>query len=395
MKEKPLMKKNGSALRLLTVCVWTGAACLGSAFAQESEAAPTAATLAGGSSQEAVETYCALVQAQGRAQSALLKSPDVFANVGDPNTGTKSVTLGIRQSLARRRQAGTVDLLAEAQCDAYRLEQQLMRLAQRIEQRADLEALQVVSVPLLMSLKAAEKNVELEESLLDQQSATLADVLAASELANALRAELGEAMRRRAQLVHELPKVDDEEADQDVRTLALRASAARARVAELTSKLHAQAGWDVTLSAGARTNTDSEMRRNAGHQKNSNDAFIALNATINLGQAASSRAASSVHALAKQHLNAQFEGGLQTLQRTSETVRALLAADRLAYEDLLRRKGLLQRTSVRVAGVNTPPSVRMQRQLEVQLQALDARLLAAKARMDWLQQWQERNTGAE
>jgi len=392
------MKKQNIALYALVVGTLAGMACVGGALAQEAEdtpvtqeaASPLARVAAPASTQEAVQTYCALVQAQGQAQSALLKSPDVFANVGDPNTGTKSVTLGIRQSLARRRQAGTVDLLAQAQCDAYRLEQQLARLAQQIEQRAELEALQVISVPLLMALKEAEKNVELEESMLDRQSATLSDVLAASELANTLRAELAAAMRRRAQLVHELPKVEHGESDHNLRMLAQQANTARARVSELSAKLHAQAGWDVTVSAGARTNTDSEMRRNNGN-KSSNDAFVALNATVNLGQGASQRAASSVHALAQQHLNAQFEGGMQTLLRTSETVRALLAADRLAYEDLQRRKGLLQRTSLRVDGVNTPPAERMQRQLEVQLQAIDARLLAARARMDWLQQWLESN----
>jgi len=388
------MKQKYTLAAIAAGLVFSATSMVNIAYAQENEAVPaeeiTTGTvgIAANTSREAVETYCALMRAQGQAQSALLKSPDVFANVGDPNTGTKSVTLGIRQSLARRRQAGTVDLLAQAQCDAYRLEQELLRSARHIEQRAELEALQVISVPLLMSLKAAEKNVELEESLLDQQSATLADVLAASELADAMRAELADAMRRRAQLVHDLPKVDDVAAEHNLRMLAQQASAARARVSELSSKLHAQAGWDVTLSAGARTNTDSEVRRT---NSSNNDAFIALNATINLGQGVSQRAANSVHALAQQHLNAQFEGGLQTLLRTSETVRALLAADRLAHEDLLRRKDLLQRASLRVDGVNTPQTERMQRQLEVQLQALDVRLLGLRARMDWLQQWLESN----
>jgi len=390
------MKQHSVVARALTAFIFASITCAGNAFAQTDEAVPVDAALgavglAASTSQEAVQSYCALMQAQGNAQSALLRSPDVFANVGDPNTGTKSVTLGIRQSLARRRQAGTVDLLAQAQCDAYRLEQQLVRLAQHIEQRAELEALQILSVPLLMALKEAEKNVEYEEKLLDAQSATLNDVLGAGELANALRNELAAAMRRRAQLAHELPQVNDGEEDQNLRVLAEQASAARARVSELSSKLNAQAGWDITLSAGARTNTDSDIHRN--NNSNSNDAFIALNATINLGQMASNRAANSVHALAQQHLNAQFEGGMQTLFRTSETVRALLAADKLAYEDLQRRKALLHRTDERVRDVNTDTAQRMRRQLNVQLQALDARVLSARARMDWLQQWLESNAG--
>ncbi len=327
----------------------------------------------------AAPAFCAMARAQGDVQRALLGSADAFAHLGDPATGTRALTLGVRKSLSRSLQAGTVDQLTQAQCDAYRIEEQLARQAERVEQRSEQQALRVLEPRLRVALAAAERNVAREERLLAARNATLADLRGAHEQAEQLRAELAQAVRRQGQLAGEWP-----EESQPLETLAQEAGAARARVAELSARLAAQSGWDLAVSAGTRTHASGSERGGA---------FVAVTATMSLGQFHADAAAARVGGLARDYLRADRDGALQTLVRARDTVRAMLAGEALALEGLERRQAVLARTAARLGGVDTADGQRMRRALEVEALGVDARLAAARGRAAYLQAWLARNGG--
>ena len=337
------------------------------------------ATGAAAASPSAAPEFCAMTRAQGDVQRALLGSADAFAHLGDPATGSSAVTLGVRKSLSRTLQAGTVEQLAQAQCDAYQLEEQLTQQAQRVEQRSEQQALRVLEPRLRAALAAAEQNVAQEERLLAASNATLTDLRGASEQVEQLRSELAQAMRRQGQLVGELPTES-----RPLEELAQEAGAARARVAELSARLTAQSGWDVAVSAGTRSHASGSERSGA---------FAAVTATMSLGKFSADDAAARVGGLTRAYLRADRDGALQTLLRARDAVRAILAGEALALEGLERRQALLARTAARLDGVDTTVGLRMRRTLQVEALGVDARLAAARERAAYLQAWLARNGG--
>lgn len=328
-------------------------------------------------SVSAADEFCALTRAQGDAQSALLAGGEVFTNLGDPSTGNNSVTVGVRKSLSKHRQAGTVDKLSAAQCEAFRLEEKLSQQAEKVELRSELLSLTVAEPLLRAALAAAEANLKEEEKLLAAKMATLSDLRVAFEQVEALRAELATLARRRAQLQGEVPELEE-----SLEELASKAISARAEVSALSSKLTSQSGWDVAVAAGSRTNTGATGRSGA---------FVAVTATMSLGKVASDAATARVGSLAHEFLSAQRDGGVQTLIRARDSVKGILAGEDLALQSLVSRKNLLLRTLNRVEGVGTTDALRMKRSLQVDLQAVDARTAAARKRIDHLQAWLERN----
>lgn len=337
------------------------------------------ATGAAAAPPSAAPAFCAMTRAQGEVQHALLGAADAFAHLGDPATGTRAVTVGVRKSLSRTLQAGTVAQLAEAQCDAYRLEEQLARQAERVEQRSELQALRALEPRLRAALAAAEQNVAREERLLAARNATLADLRGAHEQVEQLRAELAQAVRRQGQLAGEWPAEN-----QPLEALAQEAGAARARVAELSARLTAQSGWDVAVSAGTRSHASGSERGGA---------FVAVTATMSLGQSRAGDAATRVGGLAQDYLRADRDGALQTLLRARDAVRAMLAGEALALAGLEQRQALLARTAARLDGVDTTDGLRLRRTLKVEALGVDARLAAARERAASLQAWLALNGG--
>jgi len=337
------------------------------------------ATGAAATPPSAAPAFCAMTRAQGEVQRALLGAADGFAHLGDPATGTRAVTLGVRKSLSRSLQAGTVDQLAQAQCDAYQLEEQLARQAERVEQRSEQQALRVLEPRLRAALAVAEQNVAREERLLAARNATLADLRGANEQAAQLRSELAQAVRRQGQLAGELPAQS-----LPLETLAQQAGAARARVAELSARLTAQSGWDVAVSAGTRSHASGSERGGA---------FVAVTATMSLGKFRADAAAARVGGLTEDYLRADRDGALQTLLRALDAVRAMLAGEALVLEGLEQRQALLARTAARLDGVATTDGLRLRRTLAVEALGVDARLAAARERAAALQGWLALNGG--
>jgi len=325
-----------------------------------------------------IDTFCALNQAQAEVQSELLGSAEAFTNIGDPNTGSHTLAVGVRKSLSKYRQAGLVQQLAQAQCEAYRLENRLAEQAANVEQRSDLVGLNAMEPLLKLALEQAESNIQKEQAMLAVRSARLADVKAAFDQADHLRNDLANLAQRRSRLQDQLPSIDE-----PLSNLVNASVAARSEVAALSSKITAQSGWDVSLAAGMR----NDFRGNGQHE-----GFVAIQATYNLGKPAADRAAGKVSALTEQLLNEQRDANAQGLRRAKNTVTGLAAGEAMNVSTLEQRKALADSTLERLQGVDTEDGLRAQRTLKVEQISADAQLTASRARLQYLKAWLDRNS---
>jgi len=325
-----------------------------------------------------IETFCALNQAQAEVQSELLGSAEAFTNIGDPNTGSHTVAVGVRKSLSKYRQAGMVQQLAQAQCEAYRLENRLAEQTANVEQRSDLVALSAMEPLLKRALEQAEANVQKEQAMLAVRTARLADVRAAFDQADRLRDELANLAQRRSRLQDQLPSIDE-----PLNNLVTASVAARGEIAALSSKITAQSGWDVSVAAGMR----NDFRGNGQHE-----GFVAIQATYNLGKPAADRAAGKVSALTEQLLNEQRDASVQGLRRAKNTVTSLAASEAMNISTLEQRKALTETTLERLHGVDTEDGLRAQRTMKVEQISAEAQLTASRARLQYLKAWLDRNS---
>src|SRR5690606_33735113 len=164
----------------------------------------TASTVQANESQ----AYCDRVLTQAQGQQSLLGSAEAFVNVGDPSTGAETMTAGVRKSISKHLQSGTVRSKANLQCEVYSLEMKLMEQADSVEGRSDLVALDVLEPALKEALRAAERNLRQEQAMLAAQTAKLSDVQAAFSQVDTLRIELAKIQHRRAQLQDMLPEAE-------------------------------------------------------------------------------------------------------------------------------------------------------------------------------------------
>lgn len=324
------------------------------------------------------DTFCALNQAQAEVQSELLGSAEAFTNIGDPNTGIHTIAVGVRKSLSKHRQARVVRQLAQAQCDAYRLENRLAEQAANVELRADLVALNAMEPLLKQALEQAENNVQKEQAMLAARSARLTDVKEAFDQADRLRGELVSLAKRRSQLQGLLPPIDE-----PLNDLVIASVAARSEIAALSSKIIVQSGWDVSLAAGMR----SDFRANGQRE-----GFVAVQATFNLGKPAADRAAGKVAALTEQLLNEQHDASVQGLRRAKNTVAGLAAGEAMNVSTLEQRTALANSTLERLQGIDTEEGLRVQRTMKVERISAEAQLIGSQARLQYLKGWLDRNS---
>lgn len=324
------------------------------------------------------ESFCALNQAQAEVQSELLGSAEAFTNLGDPNTGNHSLAVGVRKSLSKHRQARVVQQLAQAQCEAYRLENRLAEQAAHVEQRGDLVALEVMEPLLKRALEKAEANVQKEQAMLAARTARLADVKTAFDQADRLRGELVSLAERRSRLQDVLPAIDE-----PLNDLISASVAARGEVAALSSKVAVQSGWDVSLAAGMRSDFRSNGQR---------EGFVAVQASFNLGKPAADRAAAKVSALTEQLLTEQHDASVQGLRRARNTVAGLAAGEAMNVFALEQRKALADSTLERLQGVDTEEGLRTQRTMTVEQLSTEAALTGSRARLRYLKAWLDRNS---
>lgn len=341
-------------------------------------AAASAALFATTAMAGEVDTFCALNTAQAQVQSELLGAAEAFTNVGDPATGSHTITAGVRKSLSKHYQANLVDKLAQAQCDAYRLENKLTEQVSNVEQRGDLLALNVLEPLLKKALEQANANVKQEQAMLEAHTGRLTDVKAAFEQADQLRADLANIVQRRSRLQDQLPALDV-----PLGALVDEAVSARAEVAALSSKIAAQSGWDVQIAGGVRNDFRGNGQR---------EGFIAITASYSLGKPAADRAASKVAALTEQLLNEQRDASTQGLRRAKNTVDGLLGSENLILQGLEARKTLADSTLARLQGVDTEDGLRALRSVKVEQLTVDAQIAASRARIQYLKGWMQRNS---
>ncbi|KVP17133.1 hypothetical protein [Burkholderia ubonensis] len=324
------------------------------------------------------DTFCQLNQAQSDVQRSIAGSAEVFSSVGDPVTGSSSVvTVGVRKSLSKHYQANLMGKLADAQCTSYRAARKLAEQAQNVEQRSNLKAFDAMEPLLRQALAAANENVKKEQDLLAARAARLADVKDAFETADSLRTQLASLAQIRSRQQDQLPA-----AEVPLKDLVAESVSDQADVAALTSKIQAQAGWEVTVAAGTRT----DLRGNAGASN-----FIAVTATWNFGQPAASRAAGKVASLTTQLLNEQRDAGMQSLARARDTVHGLIDSEKLVLDGLQQRKLMVDSTIARLAGLDTEDGLRAMRAAKVEQLTAAAKIAGSEARLDYLKGWLARN----
>lgn len=324
-----------------------------------------------------VDTFCELAQAKAKTSSALLAAPEVFGNVGDPVTAERSMTIGVRNSIGRTRRAGLTEQLAQAECAAFRAEARLAEQVSGVEARAELLSLIHMLEKLAAALAVAEANVQREKQLLESKNARLSDLKTAFEQYDALSRELAGAQARRARIQNQLP-----EAEVSLSGLLQDSISTQAEVANLTAKLAKSNAWDVTYAAGMRADL-----RDSGQK-----GFIAVTATYSLGKAASDQAAARVADLSAQLLAEQRDGGTQSFIRAKDTIKGLVAAEKLTRDSQNKRKALLNETYSKVAQLTTTDGERMKRSLDVELLTVDATLAGVNARLNYLSAWLDRNS---
>lgn len=324
-----------------------------------------------------VDTYCQLAEAQASVKSELLGSAEVFGNLGDPVSGAQSVTIGVRKSLSRSRQADTIKQIGVAECAAYRADKKLEEQVASVEARSELEALIVLKPMLEAALKAAEANIEREQVLLASQNSRLSDLKAAFEQADAIRSELADAEKRRSRVQNQLPEVDVPMSE-----LLDASIAAQADVADLSSKVQVQGAWDVSVAAGART--DLKTHKYEG--------FVAVTASLSLGRNQAAQSAGRIADLTSALLNEQRAGGVQSFIRAKDAAQGVLAGEKLVINRLTQRKALLADSASRVAGVDTTDGLRMQRTIKIEALVVEALAASSQARAQYLTNWLARNS---
>ncbi|KVP75301.1 hypothetical protein [Burkholderia ubonensis] len=325
------------------------------------------------------DTFCQLNQAQSDVQRSISGSAEAFTSVGDPVTGSSSVvTVGVRKSLSKHYQANLMGRLADAQCTSYRAARKLAEQAQNVEQRSNLKAIEAMEPLLREALAAANANVKREQDLLVARAARLTDVKEAFETADGLRTQISTLAQLRSRQQDQLPA-----AEVPLKDLVNESVADQADVASLTSKIQAQAGWDVVVAVGTRT----DLRGNAGASN-----FIAVTASYSFGQPAAARAAGRVSELTTKLLNEQRDAGMQSLTRARDTVHGLIEGEKLVLDGLTQRKALVDSTMARIAGVDTEDGLRAQRAGKVEQLTVAAKIAGSEARLDYLKGWLARNT---
>lgn len=320
-----------------------------------------------------VDTYCELATARAAVQSELLTNPEGFSSYGDPVTGARSATLGVRKYISRGKQGELVNKLGAAECSAYRADRELAEQLNGVEARAELKALQAKKPLLQAALDIATKNVITEQKLLKSQAGTLGDLKEAYDQRDRIRQELATLAGRQSMIQDQLPEVEVRLED-----LVTASMLAQGDVAEINAKITAQSGWDVTVSAGARADF-----RTGGKT----EGFVSLTATRSFGHGASTQAAARVGGLTAKLLREQRDGAYQQLLRTRDMVAGVIAAEQMAQESLTERSAGMTEALGRLNGVNTTEGLRTQRALEVEIAHITADMKASEARVEHLAKW--------
>ncbi|SAL00466.1 hypothetical protein AWB78_05950 [Caballeronia calidae] len=325
-----------------------------------------------------VSSFCNMTQTQADVQRNLLNSPELFATTGNPQTGNSStITAGVRWSLSKHLQAGTVSKLADANCDSYRVDAKLAEQTKNVGQRADLKAIESMEPLMRQVLALANEEVKKEQALMQAKVSTLTNVKDAFDARDSIRTQLASLVQTRSRIGEQLP-----DAEVPLGELVRQSIEAKAEVANETSQLAAQSAWDVSIAAGAQNDPRAQNRTQP---------FVGLTVSYSFGAPAANRAANKVAGLTTQYLNEQRDGPLQQYQRAIATVKGLVEGERIILQGLEERKAFTDATLERLTGITTDDGQRAIRQTRIERLASEAQIAGSVARLKFLQQWIERN----
>ncbi|MFL9928711.1 hypothetical protein P0D88_05450 [Paraburkholderia sp. RL18-103-BIB-C] len=325
------------------------------------------------------KSFCDMTQAQAEVQKQLLGSAQLFATSGNPATGNSStITMGVSKSLSKHLQARTTGELADATCEAYRLDRKLAEQADNVQQRGDLQAFAAMEPLLRRALDLANANIDEEKAMRQVNASTLMDVKAAYDARDTLTTVLTTLQQTRSRIQNQLP-----EAEIPLRELAQEDIAAKAEVAGETSKLQAESAWDVSIAGGAQTDP-----REGGRTR----PFVGVTVSYSFGAVAANRAASRVAGLASKYVSEERDGPEMQYRRALVTARGLIQAEELILQGLDQRKALADSTVQHLEAIQTDDAQRALRQARLEQLGAKAQIEGSQARLGYLRGWLARNT---
>ena len=323
------------------------------------------------------ELFCELASTQAEAEAKVMDTPYAFLNAGNPSISNKVVSAGVAMSLAQARRASLLRERAVAECEAYRSSTAIKHSVEGIPAQIELSALVARRLRLEKVLAIAERNVEIEQNLLAQSDATLADFTTSLRLRDGVAMDLATLMRREA----ELASAATEATQQPLAELVNDSAAAQARAARIASRVNAAQGWDVTLLAGMRHDFTTM----------SQSPFVGLTASRSFGYDGAARAADRVGELTAKLMTEQRDGSYQQARRLRQSMEGTLNAETTRQRSLQQRDTAIRMMIERAQSVGTPAARRLLRNMTVEHLTTSAELAASDTRIRALVAWLNAN----
>lgn len=308
---------------------------------------------------------CDLERSKAEVQASTLAAPAAFGTLGqDPASGTKSVSIGLTQSLSGYKQAGLVRSAADARCEAIKAELLLDEHArfalvevQRVGATAELQKVEE-------AITLAKINLELLDRQLEAQTITIMEHTAARQALNSLQTQRVEVLRVIAQ--PSLPSTNISLLD-----LIESARHAEAEAARLSALASASTGWDVFVSAGVREPQGGRA-----------STYGTVGIRYSFGEGASRSAAENVGRLTGELASIAQGGYTQTVIRERSELTRLIEAENIELFSVHREIEHLIRVRTSLVGIETSLAQNQLRNLELQLKSLEAERAGTSTRLE-------------
>lgn len=319
------------------------------------------------------EAYCALVREQARVKTTLLSNAEFYVTEG-PQGIVPTLNAGVRKSLSDWRKAGLVADVAEADCNSYTLEHQILNTLNDFDAQVEKQALSV-RIPLLQTAYAlASKNVKQEQILLKQQLSTWTDVRTALDQQDKISEDIAQSKQSEARL-GAVPAITTSLTQSDLDSN----SKAQEHLANLQQNLIASNSWDLSVELGSVRNlqTDTSMPS------------VSVTYSLNFGRGASLSAAEHSASLAVDYLKQERTGATQQLINKQKELTELYFQYQTTLSNLAQRQELINQTREQMLEVPTALGQRMGRNLMVEQLMVQAELAAVTVRSDMTRTWLE------
>lgn len=322
--------------------------------------------------------FCSLTHNQATVRSKLLGSAETFASVAPSQTDRSALQIGIRKSLGGIRQAGLINEIAAADCEAYGAKHEVDSALTSLEARIGRQAQTARKAVLKKALTKAEENLSFEQKALAAHVASWADVRAALDARDAIVHTLGiidESLVR-------LAAVPDGGA-LNMRQVLGQSVDAQARAVALRSRLDATSAWDLKLEAG--------MKREFGI--GTQNPYVGFVLTRSLGASSADAAVQDTGRLAAEYVRAQEQGGPQSFTRKVTEMRGVYDRYAVVLDGLNQRLSLLAVARNQVMTVSTTSALRMARNLATEMLQVEAEKVAFETRQHLLGVWLAEHEG--